>query len=351
MLKRMMVLVAAVLVIGTAGTMLASAEDFDVAAGKVYTLSLEPDANYPDPDGAKLTDGSANFSWGDMVGFNNPPTNPIIVVDLGDIYDNITYVALKMMKSAPSGINTPQNFIVSISEDGELYEDLGMGIQYAEAPVPDDSIATQYWATNELPGYGRYVRIEITPTGTAWTMIAEVTIGNGEIPEVYNVTYDQPVDLTNAEIVSVGKPYVLIPVPSEAYPDTDATKVTDGFARYSWGDMIGFDSPATNPTAIIDLQGELDVVKVSGSFMRSYASAVNLPTSLLIFVSNDGVDFTPVNMAIKTDPSPPQNEAIIDFYWEASAPVTARYVKVEVRPRGTAWTMLAEVAIWAIPSE
>jgi hypothetical protein len=106
-----------------------------------------------------------------------------------------------------------------------------------------------------------------------------------------------------------------------------------------------------NPTAIIDLGNETNIVKVSGSFMRSYASAVNLPTSLLIFVSDDGVDFTPVGMAIKTDPFPPQNEAINEFYWEASAEIKARYVKVEVRPRGTAWTMLAEVTVWAVTGE
>ena len=169
--------------------------------------------------------------------------------------------------------------------------------------------------------------------------------------ETLAVVFDTPVDMTNAEIVSVGKPYVLIPVPSDAYPDPDGTKVTDGSALYSWGDMIGFDGPSINPTAIIDLQSELDIVKVSASFMRSYASAVNLPTSLLIYVSNDGTDFTSVNMAIKTDPSPVLNEAINAFYWEASAVVTARYVKVEVRPRGTAWTMLAEVTVWAIPGE
>jgi len=92
-------------------------------------------------------------------------------------------------------------------------------------------------------------------------------------------------------------------------------------------------------------------VKVSGSFMRSYASAVNLPTSLLIYVSEDGETFTPVGMALKTDPSPVQNEAINQFYWEASAPVKARYVKVGVRPRGAAWTMLAEVTVSAVPGE
>jgi len=350
-MKKGILLLVAILVLGTTVGLIASADEFIVSAGKAYTLSPDPAPNYPDPDNAKLTDGSANFSWGDMVGFNNPATNPTIVIDLGDVYDDITYVAIKVMYSAPSTVNMPQYFIASISEDGELYDDLGLGLTYAEAPVPDNSIATLYWATKDMPGYGRYVKVQVVPTGEAWTMIAEVIVGNGEIPEEYNVTYEEPVDMTNAEVVSVGKPYVLVPVPSDSYPDPDATKVTDGFARYSWDDMIGFDNPPINPTAIIDLGEEMDVVKVSGSFMRSYVSAVNLPNSLLISVSQDGVDFTTVGMALKTNPSPPENEAINEYYWEASAPVKARYVKVEVRPRGTAWTMLAEVTVWAATGE
>lgn len=350
MVKKSTLVMITALVFGIVFGLFAFADDFNVAEGKTYTLSPEPSPNYPDP-GTKLTDGSANFSWGDMVGLENPENNPVITVDLGDVYDTVSYVAIKVMYSKASGVNLPQYFIASISEDGELYDDLGMGMKYVEAPVASDTIATLYWATKDMPGYGRYVKIEVAPTGTAWTMIAEVVIGNGEIPEEYNVSYDQAVDTTDAEVVSVGKPYLLVPVPSETYPDPDSVKVTDGFARYSWGDMIGFDNPDTNPTVVIDLEEETDVVKVSGSFMRSYASAVNLPTSLLVFVSDDGVDFTPVGMAIKTDPSPVENEAINQFYWEASAPVKARYVKVEIRPRGAAWTMLAEVTVWAAAGE
>jgi len=350
MIKKSMLLMVAVMVLGIALGAAAFADDFNVAAGKTYTLSPEPAANYPDP-AAKLTDGSANFSWGDMVGFNNPASNPTITVDLGDVYDTVSYVAIKLMYSKASAVNIPQYFIASISEDGELYDDLGMGIKCAEDPVKNDSVATLYWATEDMPGYGRYVKIQVAPTGEAWTMIAEVIVGNGDIPEDYSVTFDQPVDAANAEVVSVGEPYVLIPVPADAYPDTDSAKVTDGFARYSWGDMIGFDNPETNPTVIIDLEEDANVVKVSGSFMRSYASAVNLPNSLLIYVSEDGVDFTPVGMAIKTNPFPPENEKINEYYWIASATVKAHYVKVEVRPRGAAWTMLAEVTVWAIPGE
>ena len=45
---------------------------------------------------------------------------------------------------------------------------------------------------------------------------------------------------------------------------------------------------------------------------------------------------------------PAQNEFINEIYWVAGEPVVARYVKIEIRPRGNAWTMLAEATVWAV---
>lgn len=320
------------------------ASEFNVASGKTYTLSPAPAENYADT-GTKLTDGSYNFSWGDMVGFENPASNPTVVVDLGEVYEEISYVALKVMYSSASWVNLPEYFIVSISEDGELFEDLGMGINYSPSPVPNDSIATLYWASEEFVGYGRYVKIEVAPGGDAWTMIAEVIVGDGAIPEGVAAP-EKVMDVSEAATVSVGKPYMLIPLPSDSYPDGDSVKVTDGFARYSWSDMIGFDNPAINPTVIIDLLESTPVVKVSASFMRSFASAVNLPNSLLIETSEDGIEFKTVGLAVNTNPYPAQNEFINEIYWVASEPVQARYVRIEIRPRGASWTMLAEATVW-----
>ena len=123
--------------------------------------------------------------------------------------------------------------------------------------------------------------------------------------------------------------------------------MTDGSHKYSWGDMIGFDNPKSYPTVVIDLGGEEQVARVSGHFMRSFASAVNLPVALLIAVSTDGESYKTVGMATSWNPSPPKNEFINELYWLGD-PVKARYVKVEVRPRGTAWTMLAEVTVSAV---
>jgi hypothetical protein len=325
----------------------AFASDFNVAAGQPVTSSRAPADGYPDPEGTKLTDGSFAFSWADMVGFEG--SAPIaLVVDLGETFDEITYVALKLMRSDPSFVVLPQSFIVSVSEDGVLYEDLGMGLTFLEGEVPNDTIGTMVWADEQLPGYGRFVRVEVRPGGDAWTMIAELEVGNGPVPaDAMPAPAAGAPTTAEPATVSVGQPYTLVPEPAASYPDDAGTKVTDGSYAYAWADMIGFDAPAQNPVVVIDLGERVEgITRVAGLFMRSFASAVNFPSGLIVSVSDDGDTFRDVGLATRTVPDPFTNEYINSLYWEDLAnPVAARYVRVEVRPRGDAWTMLAEVMV------
>src|SRR5690606_35604428 len=111
----------------------------NVAADKPVAASRAPAEAYPDPDGLKLTDGSYAFAWGDMVGFEG--SAPVtLTVDLGETYDYLSLVSLKVMRSDGSAVNVPANFIVSVSEDGVLYEDLGMATGFAEGEVPNDTV-------------------------------------------------------------------------------------------------------------------------------------------------------------------------------------------------------------------
>jgi hypothetical protein len=319
----------------------------NMAAEQPVTTSRAPADGYPDPDGLKLTDGSYAFAWGDMVGFEGE--EPVtLVVDLGEIHDEITYVALKSMRSDGSSVALPQSFIVAVSEDGVLYEDLGMGTTFLEGEVDDDHIGTMVWLDEEYPGYGRFVRVDVRPGSDAWTMLAELIVGSGPVSsesrpavEEGSPSADEPA------VVSLGKPYTLDPTPAAAYPDDEGTKVTDGAFAYSWGDMIGFDSPPQNPTVVIDLGERVEgITRVAGLFMRSFASAVNFPNSLIVSVSDDGETFRDVGLATRTVPDPFLNEHINSLYWQDLAnPVAGRFVKVEVRPRGDAWTMLAEVVV------
>lgn len=333
------------LVLALVTAALAQGDLDNVAAGLEVTSSRIAGDNYPDGNGLKLTDGSYAFSWDDMVGFEG--SDPIVLtVDLGKTYDEISSVALKVMRSDGSAVSLPASFIVSISEDGLLYDDLGMGTAFVGGEVANDSIGTMVWSDSEYPGYGRYLQVQVQPGAGEWTMLAELLVGNGDVPADYLSESGTP---TTAEAVrvSVGKPYSLVPEPSETYGDPDNTKVTDGSYEYAWGDMIGFDTPAINPTVVIDLGERVEgITRVSGLFMRSFLSGANFPKSLIVSVSDDGETFEVVGLATRTVPDPYVNEYINSIYWQdLEQPVAARYVKVEIRPRGEAWTMLAEVMV------
>lgn len=324
------------------------AQGFNVAEGASYVLTPTPAEGYADPDATKLTDGMYAFSWSDMIGFEGADL-VTIVIDLEAVRDDVTFAALKVMRSDGSDVALPDSFIVSISEDGVLYEDLGMATAYLEEDVANDTIGTLVWQNEEWPGFGRYVRFEVRPGGTAWTMISEAMVGAGPIPSEYALPErdDAAAELGPIENVSLGRPYVLTPEPSQAYPDDGGVQVTDGSYEYTWADMIGFDTPPENPTVVIDLGEYVEgITRVSGLFMRSFQSSVNFPNSLVVSISEDGETFRDIGLATRTDPDPIENELINELYWEdTSNPVDGRYVRVVVRPRGESWTMLAEVIV------
>ncbi len=324
----------------------AQGTEFNVAAGKQVSASRVAADSYPDPDGLKLTDGSYQFSWGDMVGWEG--ADPIVfTIDLGSVHDYVSYVALKVMRSDGSDVALPASAIVSISEDGLLYEDLGMALTYLEGDVGNDTIGTLVWADEEWAGYGQFVKVEVRPGGAGWTMVAELQVGNGPVaadlapaPSDAAPTSDEPVT------VSLGTSYTIVPAPSEAYPDEEGAKLTDGSYNYAWADMVGIADPVINPVVVLDLGERVEgITRVAGLFMRSFASAVNLPSSLVVSVSDDGETFTDVGLAVRTVPEPILNEFINSYYWQDLAnPVAGRYVKVELRAR-TGWTMMAEVMV------
>lgn len=346
-LKSLIVSLVALSLLALAGIGLAQADGFVVSGGQRVEASRAPADSYPDPEGLKLTDGSYQFAWGDMVGFEGAA--PItLVVDLGSTYDTISYVALKLMRSDGSSVPLPAYAIVSVSEDGLLYEDLGMALGYQEGEVGNDTIGTLVWADEAWAGYGQFVKVEIQPGSDAWTMIAELQVGNGAVPaELLLASAGGAAATAEAVNVALGKSYTYATLePAAAYPDDGNVKITDGSYAYSWGDMVGFPDPTANPVVIVDLGERVEgITRVAGLFMRSFASAVNLPFSLVVSVSDDGEAYTTVGLAARTVPEPIMNELINSVYWQdLENPVAGRFVKVEVRAR-TAWTMLAEIVV------
>ncbi len=323
----------------------AQSADFNVAAGKVVTSSRPAGEAYPDPDGLKLTDGAYDFAWSDMVGFEG--TDPVtLTVDLGATYDTISYVALKAMRSDGSAVALPI-VIVSVSEDGLVWEDLGLANAVLEGSVDNDTVATLVWSDEDWAGYGQFVRVELLPGGGGWTMVAELEVGNGTPPaDLLPAPSDAAPATAEAVNVALGKTYTLDPSAAEAYPDDGGVQLTDGSYDYAWSEMVGIADATANPVLVVDLGEHVDgITRVAGLFMRSFASGVNLPYSILVSVSDDGENFDVVGLAAKTEPAPAMNELINSVYWQdLQNPVGGRYVKLQIRQR-TGWLLMAEVVV------
>ena len=113
-----------------------------VSSGAGYTVSPSPDPKYPDPAGKKLTDGSANWSWNDMVGWSNPVQPIVIVLDLGQstAFDR---VSVKFMRSEISNVQLPTGgFSVFMSSDGKSFMPAG-SVSWEETPTTTGTAAIE----------------------------------------------------------------------------------------------------------------------------------------------------------------------------------------------------------------
>jgi len=324
------------------------ASDFIISTGKPYFTTNPVNESYPDNGGIMMTDGNFRFMWADMVAIQKPTetSNPEFTIDLGQIYEEISYVAVKFMLSKPSAVKAPDSFIVSSSEDDELYIVEGMGTDILE-PVEDNKILTMYFVHDE-PITAQFINVEIRRSNNSgWVMVNEIQVGNGPLPQ--DILAALPVLDTSEktyENISLGKPYLVNPASSEAYPD-GGVKITDGKFAYSWADMIGFNAPVSNPTVTIDLGEVKNIDMVTGHFMRSNASAVPIPMCMIISVSDDDEVYYEVGIAATWDP-PAENEKINQIVWKnRGEKITGQYVMIEIIPRGKAWTMLAELSVFS----
>jgi len=323
------------------------ASDFIISEGKPYFGTFPVIDSYPDVEGKTLTDGEWRFAYDEsVVAVEKADRNGAdIIVDLGEYREDLTYFAVKFMLSPAAAVVAPYSFLVSVSEDDELYEMVGMGTEVLEG-WENEKILTMFFAT-EKPVEGQFVKFSIRRQQSAWVLLSEVQVGAGELPEeVASLIPEQRnVDFDALENLAAGIPYFMTPDSSTAYPD-EGVKVTDGNYAYSWADMTGFSEPEENPTIILDLGEIKSIEKVAGHFMCSNASAVPLPYGMIVSVSEDDEIYKEVGIASDYVPYA-ENEKINEVEWKnKGAEIKAQFVKVEILPKGNAWTMLAEVEVF-----
>lgn len=162
----------------------------NVALGKGWTGNIEEsNANYQ----GNLTDGiigtpSLKYDGSDpWFGWDSrllTETNGVAtaIIDLGEVYENITGVGSHVWLTNASGIMAPTKIVYSASLDGENYEAVGEISSFAESGVA--------WETVDFDKYlsARYIKFEFTCVGT-FTFVSELAVNVSKTAPLHNVGY------------------------------------------------------------------------------------------------------------------------------------------------------------------
>ncbi|MGE5576263.1 MAG: hypothetical protein ACM3TT_03580, partial [Syntrophothermus sp.] len=144
--------------------------------------------------------------------------------------------------------------------------------------------------------------------------------------------------------------------PSIVFPD-DGLKLTDGLSKHAWGDAVGWEINANagiNQSVILDL-GEVrtGISRISGGFMRTITSDVQLPAKMVLWVSEDNKTYKKIGEAATWFPEQKDNERVSWLFWEsANEPVRGRYIKAEILPNNkdeqgnVGWILMTELSVF-----
>jgi hypothetical protein len=154
----------------------AMAAEGNLAAQKTYVYEAkQPAANYPDPDGVKLTDGklAAAAVYYDPAWVGVWDIAPIVInVDLGSS-QLISEVRTHFL-AGNAGTKYPDMISVSVSEDNLNWSDT-ISLSIFD-PVPSTG-TMQWFAISQINLKGRWVRLSYKPpTGGANIFIDEIEI-------------------------------------------------------------------------------------------------------------------------------------------------------------------------------
>ena len=152
----------------------------NVAYGKDYTVSKESNSSYPDTNGTELTDGA--YGNGDdafspsWAGYNGATGGKYeIIVDLGEVYENISDFSINVLQLKSWGIAVPKSYKVYVSADGESYTE-AVSVDVSTDIYNSDAIgAHTIEAVPTAAVSGRYVKFELN-SSAAFIFISEVNV-------------------------------------------------------------------------------------------------------------------------------------------------------------------------------
>ncbi len=143
-----------------------------------------------------------------------------------------------------------------------------------------------------------------------------------------------------------GKSYTATQIQG-GYPDESGKALTDGeygepsYASKPWVGCLG------TPEFVVDLGSKIDNVSAfMVSSLGGGEAGVFAPSMVTIYVSDDGVNFTKVASASYEKEANTSSGVLFDRYVFADEPVSARYVKFEIKS-GESWIFIDEVQVIA----
>lgn len=146
----------------------------NVAEGKKYALSLQPEAGYPDENGNALTDskyGNAAYSDPAWLGFLGRPE---ITVDLGKTENGIYAIEVNTLGGGSAAVYAPTEITVYVSDDGNSFKQIA-----TRTFDPDLGVDSQKTVLRSVmldsAASGRYVKISVA-TNQSWIFIDEISI-------------------------------------------------------------------------------------------------------------------------------------------------------------------------------
>ena len=142
---------------------------------------------------------------------------------------------------------------------------------------------------------------------------------------------ERPVSLVRENHLAVGKKVIYANKYYHNYTAGGDSALVDGlrggwaYADHRWQGFIGKDLDVT-----IDLGSSMTVHSINADFMQIIGPGVWMPRNVKIFVSEDGITFTPLKQIDNDVPENKEELIYRDFGWEGNA--VARYIHYVAHP-------------------
>ena len=313
----------------------------NLAYGKTYRKSHEPNSAYPDTNKSESTDGilAGDYLDGKSYGYNLGTNNVDITVDLGKerYIDNV-----KVHKWEGAYLYEIDKVTVYTSTDN-------INFTLAGAATVPSGPAAKWYDISFSPTNARYVKVKFEKRGN-WMFVDEILIyDTSGLPTGITIA-PVPNPPEDTENVAFGKTYVTNEKTGGNHSDSGYELTNGIYGAGTPNDSQWQGIQNTYYTRIFDLESKHNIRYISASFLKYAESGIHLPKEVIYSYSTDGVNFVSLGRATlypgAGSLSSPDKSSY-KYIMLLDSPEVARYVKIDViTGLEGAWTFEDEVEIW-----